>query len=72
MFGDKDVSIPAGTIEEFDRILDHIGVEHEIVTYPDSGHAFFRDTDPSVYKPEASKDAGDRVTRFFAAHMLKR
>jgi carboxymethylenebutenolidase len=71
LFGDKDVSIPAGTVEEFGRILDRIGVEHEIVTYPDSGHAFFRDSDPSVFKPEASKDAWDRATRFFAAHLTK-
>lgn len=65
LFGDKDQSIPVGTIEEFDKLLDKIGVEHEVVVYPNSGHAFFRDSDPSVYKPEASKDAWERVTKFF-------
>jgi carboxymethylenebutenolidase len=69
LFGDKDVSIPAGTIEEFDKLLDTIGVQHEVIVYPDSGHAFFRDTDPSVYKPEAAKDAWGRVTRFLAEHL---
>ncbi len=69
LFGDKDVSIPIGTVEQFDLLLDQIGVEHEIVVYPNSGHAFFRDSDPKVYKPEAAKDAMRRVTRFFNDHL---
>ena len=69
LFGDRDQSIPVGTVEEFDRLLDRIGVEHDIVVYPNSGHAFFRDSDPAVYKPEASADAWRRTTEFFAAHL---
>lgn len=34
LFGDADVSIPAGTVEEFDKLLDDVGVEHEVVVYP--------------------------------------
>lgn len=70
LFGDRDVSIPIGTIEQFDQLLGKIGVHHEVIVYPDSGHAFFRDTDPSVYKPEASRDAWIRVTKFFSKHLL--
>lgn len=69
LFGDKDQSIPAGAVKEFDELLDKSGVEHEVIVYPDSGHAFFRDSDPSVYKPEAAKDAWERVTKFFAKHL---
>ena len=69
LFGDQDVSIPIGTVEEFDRLLDAIGVEHEVIVYPNSGHAFFRDSDLHVYKPEASKDAWERVTIFFTKHL---
>lgn len=68
-FGDRDVSIPAGTIAEFDRLLTEIGVDHEVITYPDSGHAFFRDTDPGTYRPEPSRDAWARVIRFFAQRL---
>ncbi len=68
-FGDADVSIPAGTVEEFDKLLDDIGVEHEVIMYPNSGHAFFRDSDPSVYIPEASKDAWERVKKFFQKNL---
>jgi len=69
LFGDKDISIPVGTVEEFDRLLDKLQVEHEVVIYPNSGHAFFRDTDPSSYRPEAARDAWERVTRFFARYL---
>jgi carboxymethylenebutenolidase len=69
LFGDRDQSIPKGTIQAFDELLNRIGVEHEIVVYPNSGHAFFRDTDPGVYKPEAAQDAWQRTTRFFSKHL---
>ena len=69
LFGDKDQSIPVGTVQEFDKLLDKVGVQHEVIVYPNSGHAFFRDHDPSVYKPEAAKDAWERVTKFFAKNL---
>lgn len=69
LFGDKDQSIPVGTVEEFDKLLDQVGVPHEVVVYPNSGHAFFRDSDPSVYKPEAAKDAWERATKFFKKYL---
>ncbi len=69
LFGDADVSIPVGTVEEFDKLLDDVGVEHEIIMYPNSGHAFFRDSDPNVYKPEASKNAWERVKKFFKKNL---
>jgi carboxymethylenebutenolidase len=69
LFGDQDVSIPAGTIQEFDRLLDTLGLEHEVIVYPNSGHAFFRDLDPQAYRPEAAKDAWGRVTKFLAKHL---
>lgn len=69
LFGDKDVSIPAGTIEQFDQLLGKIGVHHEVIVYPNSGHAFFRDSDPTTYKPEAARDAWGRVTKFLQENL---
>jgi carboxymethylenebutenolidase len=68
-FGDAYVSIPAGTIQEFDKLLDDIGVKHEVITYPNSGHAFFRDSDPAAYVPEASRDAWERTKKFFKQNL---
>lgn len=69
LFGDADQSIPVGTVEQFDKLLGELGLEHEVIVYPNSGHAFFRDSDANVYKPEASKDAWERVKKFFAKHL---
>ena len=69
LYGDQDQSIPAGTIQEFDRLLDKLGVEHEVVIYPGAGHAFMRDSDPNTYRPEAAKDAWQRTTSFLAKHL---
>jgi carboxymethylenebutenolidase len=69
LFGDQDQSIPVGTVQQFDQWLDTIGVEHEVVVYPNSGHAFFRDSDPTAYRPEAAKDAWERVTKFFKKNL---
>lgn len=69
LFGDADESIPVGTVEQFDKLLGELGLEHEVIVYPNSGHAFFRDSDPNVYKPEAAQDAWKRVKKFFAKHL---
>lgn len=69
LFGDADQSIPVGTVEQFKQLLEKLGLEHEIIVYPNSGHAFFRDSDPNVYKPIAAQDAWERVRKFFAKHL---
>jgi carboxymethylenebutenolidase len=69
LFGDNDKSIPVGTIEEFDKLLARMGIEHEVIVYPNSGHAFFRDNDPVAYRPEAARDAWERVTKFLAKNL---
>ncbi|MEP7359650.1 MAG: dienelactone hydrolase family protein [Anaerolineales bacterium] len=69
LFGDQDVSIPAGAIAQLDELLDKAGVEHEVKTYPDSGHAFFRDSDPSVYRPAAAADAWEKSKQFFGRYL---
>jgi carboxymethylenebutenolidase len=69
LFGDQDQSIPKGTIEQFDQLLERQGIVHEIHIYPDSGHAFFRDTDPESFRPEAARDAWQRAAGFLRRHM---
>ena len=69
LYGDQDRSVPPGTVKQFDELLDKIGVEHEIVVYPNAGHAFFRDSDVSAYRPEPAKDAWQRVKKFFEKNL---
>lgn len=69
LFGDADQSIPVGTVEQFTKLLQTLGIEHEVIIYPNSGHAFFRDSDPKMYRPVAAQDAWERVKKFFAKHL---
>lgn len=69
LFGDQDVSIPVGTVEQFEALLTQHGIPHEIKVYPASGHAFFRDSDPASYRPAAAADAWERVKTFFARYL---
>ena len=71
LYGDQDQSVPKGTVEEFDKLLDKLGVQHEVVIYPNAGHAFMRDRDPSTYRPEAAKDGWERATKFFEKNLRK-
>jgi carboxymethylenebutenolidase len=69
LFGDHDQCNPVDTIEEFDQQLEKAGVEHEVIVYPDSGHAFFRDRDSEAYQPAAASDAWERLSSFFERHL---
>jgi len=69
LYGDQDRSIPAGTIDELKKILDKLGVDHEVVIYPNAGHAFMRDADPTTYRPDAAKDAWERAKKFLEKHL---
>ena len=44
------------------------GKRYEIVTYPDVGHAFFRESSQKMEAPEIA-DAWTRVKSFLAAHL---
>jgi carboxymethylenebutenolidase len=57
-----DQMITADINAEFEKALTDAGVEHEIITYPDTPHSFF---DRSYEQhAEASKDAWQRILAF--------
>jgi carboxymethylenebutenolidase len=64
-YGRDDPRIVAG-LPDFAAALSAAGVDHELLVYPDTGHAFFNDTRPS-YRPEAARDAWARTLEFFGA-----
>jgi carboxymethylenebutenolidase len=45
--------------------LEAAGLEHELITFPDANHAFFNDTNPARYNPEAAALAYARVLEWF-------
>lgn len=64
LFGEEDALIPLADVEELRGILSREGKTFEIVTYPKAGHAFYNDTRPDAYRPEAAADAWRRAVAF--------
>jgi carboxymethylenebutenolidase len=66
--GNKDNWINPQKVNTLRQIAQKHNLPIEIVTY-DADHAFFNDTRPEVYNPEAAADAWKRVLDFFKKHL---
>jgi carboxymethylenebutenolidase len=69
LFGEVDAIIPLADVEELRGVLEGSGKRFEIVTYSGAGHAFFNDTRPEMYRPEAAADAWPRAVSFLRRHL---
>ncbi|NGZ09780.1 MAG: hypothetical protein CV088_10400 [Nitrospira sp. LK70] len=69
LYGEDDGWITKADVQRLAAALKKYGKAGEIKIYPGAAHAFFRDTDPSVYRPEAAKDAWARAKAFFKQHL---
>ncbi len=67
-FGGKDDYIPRAEVERIDRTLTELGKPHEVVTYPNVGHAFFRESSAALNKEEVA-DAWERVQHFLKKNL---
>jgi carboxymethylenebutenolidase len=63
LFGGKDDYIPADAVARIDKALTDHGKAHEVVTYPNVGHAFFRESSAALNEYEVG-DAWKRVRDF--------
>lgn len=69
LYGEEDALIPMADLDALRAILDGSGKPYEIVTYPGAGHAFYNDTRPEAYRPEAAADAFGRAVAFLRRHL---
>jgi carboxymethylenebutenolidase len=63
-YAENDAGINAG-IEGFREAMKKAGIEHEIHSYPGTGHGFNNDTNAGRYNPEGAKLAWERTVAFF-------
>jgi carboxymethylenebutenolidase len=70
LFGEEDAIIPRADFEELRTILTRERKQFEIVSYPGAGHAFFNDTRPDTYRPDAAADGWQRCLAFFRTHLI--
>lgn len=66
LVGDRDALIDAAQRRQIGDALRHAGVDHELVSYPGTGHAFFWPGTPH-YDRAAHDDAWSRVLDMLAA-----
>lgn len=63
IYGENDQGVPPNP--ELAEKLRAMGKQAEAIVYPNANHAFFNDTRPEVYAPEAAKDAWRRTIELF-------
>ena len=66
LVGEDDFLIDAAQRAQIRAALEAAGTDHQMVTYPGTGHAFFWPGTPE-YRPQARDDAWARVLAFLAA-----
>jgi carboxymethylenebutenolidase len=70
LFGGQDQMIPPEQVDEIKRALVEGDVRHEVVVYPQTGHAFFCDkAERGSYNAEAAEDAWRRVKELFGEEL---
>ena len=67
-FGDQDPFIPMDSVEKLRAEATKLGKQVEIVVYPGAPHGFFCNERDS-YRPDAAKDAWEKVKAFFKEHL---
>ena len=68
LFGAEDQGITAEDVGAIRAQLDRLAIPHEVVVYPDAGHAFFSDARPS-YRAGPAADAWRRTLDWLARHL---
>jgi carboxymethylenebutenolidase len=65
-FGGKDDFIPAEAVASIDAALTAAHKPHEVVTYPNVGHAFFRESSAALGESSEVADAWQKVQDFLS------
>jgi carboxymethylenebutenolidase len=65
-FGGKDDFIPNEAVARIEKVLTDAHKEHEIVTYPNVGHAFFRESSAALSESSEVADAWQKVQSFLS------
>jgi carboxymethylenebutenolidase len=67
-YGDQDTSL-MDALPALEKAMTDAGVAFEAKVYPDTGHAFFNDTNPRTFDPAAAGDAWGRSLEFLRANV---
>ena len=71
LYADRDQFVPPEAVRALEEKVRAHGKSIETHTYAGTDHAFFNDTRPEVYDPEAAADAWRRTVEFLRRHLEK-
>ncbi len=69
LYGAEDALIPVADVRALEEALARTARPHEVRLYPGAGHAFVNDSRPDAYRPEAARDAWERMLGFLRHHL---
>lgn len=69
LYGELDGGIPVSMVQDFEKELERNDIEHDIHIYAGAQHAFFNDTRPQAFHPEAAEDAWKRALNWLNKHL---
>jgi carboxymethylenebutenolidase len=69
LYAEHDHGIPVAAVKAFEDELKAQHIQHEIHIYAGADHAFFNDSRPHIYKPEAAADAWQKTLAWFRQYL---
>jgi carboxymethylenebutenolidase len=69
LFGANDDFVPPEVAQQLESDIRQAGKTIEAHSYANAGHAFFNDSRPEAYNPEAATDAWERSLSFLQQHL---
>lgn len=67
-YGEQDTAL-VESLPDVKEAMRHYHKQFEAVVYPDTGHAFFNDTNTNMYREDAAKDAWNRTLAFLRSSL---
>jgi carboxymethylenebutenolidase len=69
IFGDQDPFVPVSDVHALGDVFATVPHDTEIKLYPGCGHAFLNEGRLEAYRPDAARDAWDRMVGWFHRHL---
>lgn len=67
-YGEKDIALVQG-LPQLDASMKKLNKDFQYKVYPNAGHAFMNDTNPTTYNKEAAEDAWEKAFQFLEKHL---
>lgn len=69
LYAERDGFVTPASVRDLEGQLKALGKQIDVIIYPNADHAFFNDTRPAVYHPEAAADSWQRTVEFLRKHL---